>query len=79
MGDLKRFKGAQDRYYDTALAEIKTGHSVSHWMWYIFPQLASLGTTNFSQRYIIRDIAEAIDFFRIRNLAYVLPIFVKPC
>ena len=39
MDSLERFVSAQARDYGTALAEIRSGHKRSHWMWYIFPQL----------------------------------------
>ena len=44
MSDLQRFKEAQRRDFDTALAEIKNGRKQSHWMWYIFPQIHGLGS-----------------------------------
>lgn len=40
--DLERFLIAQQTYYRTALQEIKSGHKRSHWMWFIFPQIAGL-------------------------------------
>ncbi|NVM67747.1 uncharacterized protein (DUF1810 family) [Mucilaginibacter sp. SG538B] len=59
---LKRFLDAQDSDYETALAEIKSGRKRSHWMWYIFPQIAGLGSTATSRHYAIKDIQEATDF-----------------
>jgi uncharacterized protein (DUF1810 family) len=59
---LARFISAQDQDYKTALAEIKSGRKHSHWMWYIFPQIAGLGMSDISRRYAIRDIKEASDF-----------------
>lgn len=59
---LERFKQAQERYYETALAEIRNGRKRSHWMWYIFPQIAGLGSTDISRHYAIRDIGEATDY-----------------
>lgn len=41
--DLNRFVFAQKNTYTTALNEIKAGYKCSHWMWYIFPQIAGLG------------------------------------
>lgn len=41
--DLERFKKAHELDFTTALAEIRNGRKVSHWMWYIFPQLAVFG------------------------------------
>jgi len=56
---LNRFVAAQQNDYDTALQEIKNGRKRSHWMWYIFPQVAGLGMSAMSQRYAIKDLAEA--------------------
>lgn len=66
--NLQRFISAQDRDYDTALAEIKKGRKRSHWMWYIFPQIAGLGMTEISQHYAIGDIKEATDFLMDQTL-----------
>ncbi len=57
--DLSRFLTAQERDYPTALAEIKSGRKRSHWMWYIFPQIAGLGFSETSRRYAIKDKPEA--------------------
>ena len=57
--DLARFVAAQADDYDTALAELRAGRKRSHWMWYVFPQLAGLGSSGMAQRYAIRDLAEA--------------------
>lgn len=57
--DLDRFVAAQDGSYDTALAEIRRGAKRSHWMWYIFPQIAGLGRSAMAQRYAIASLAEA--------------------
>ncbi|GAB3935033.1 DUF1810 domain-containing protein [Mucilaginibacter myungsuensis] len=56
---LDRFIKAQENEYAIALAEIKAGRKRSHWMWYIFPQIAGLGMSDMSRRYAIRDIEEA--------------------
>lgn len=61
---LKRFLEAQDRDYATALQEIKNGRKSSHWMWYIFPQIAGLGRSSISQYYAIADIEEAREYMR---------------
>src|SRR5215203_5555140 len=50
--------------YDTALAEIRRGGKTSHWIWYIFPQLAGLGRSAMAEKYAIRDLAEACDYLR---------------
>lgn len=56
---LNRFIDAHLRDYPNALSEIKIGRKQSHWMWYIFPQIAGLGTTEISNYYSIQDIEEA--------------------
>ena len=62
--DLSRFIVAQQRDYQTALAEIQNGRKMSHWMWYIFPQIQGLGKSLTSQYYAIQDIDEARDFLK---------------
>lgn len=59
--DLDRFVRAQDEDddYSRALGEIRGGRKRSHWMWYIFPQFAGLGSSPTSRRYAIRSLAEA--------------------
>ncbi|MES2043831.1 MAG: DUF1810 domain-containing protein [Pseudomonadota bacterium] len=57
--DLNRFVIAQAGSYDSALAEIAAGHKRSHWMWYVFPQLAGLGSSPMAMRYAIRSLDEA--------------------
>ncbi|TXI18093.1 MAG: DUF1810 domain-containing protein [Nitrosomonas sp.] len=57
--DLERFIQAQAKDFAIALAEINNGEKKSHWMWYIFPQLAGLGHSAMSQRYAIQSAAEA--------------------
>jgi uncharacterized protein (DUF1810 family) len=66
---LERFKEAQKRDYQSALAEIKNGHKRGHWMWYIFPQVAGLGTTDTSKYYAIKDIKEATDYLMDQELS----------
>src|SRR3954449_8785266 len=56
---LYRFVLAQERDYERALAEIRSGRKVSHWMWYIFPQFDGLGFSATSSRYSIKSLAEA--------------------
>lgn len=57
--DLARFIDAQRGSYDQALRELTAGHKRSHWMWFIFPQLAGLGSSSMAQRYAISALAEA--------------------
>ena len=62
--DLNRFVEAQVSDYDRAIYEIRSGRKVSHWMWYIFPQFAGLGTSPIARRYAIRSIEEAEAYLR---------------
>lgn len=57
--DLQRFHDAQTRDQARAVAELRAGRKVSHWMWYVFPQLAALGRSGTAKHYGIRDLAEA--------------------
>lgn len=59
--DLDRFVSAQDRAgtYDHVGAELRRGSKTSHWMWFVFPQIAGLGYSAISQRYAISSLAEA--------------------
>ncbi len=57
--DLERFRRAQAASYATALAEIRAGRKMTHWIWYIFPQLRGLGQSPMSDFYGISDAGEA--------------------
>jgi uncharacterized protein (DUF1810 family) len=59
--DLARFVDAQDAggTYQRALGELRAGRKASHWMWFIFPQVAGLGFSQMAQRYAISGLAEA--------------------
>ena len=57
--NLQRFIDAQDGIFDTALAELRSGRKQSHWMWFIFPQLAGLGHSPTAQYYAIASLDEA--------------------
>jgi uncharacterized protein (DUF1810 family) len=59
---LSRFIQAQTATYDTALAELKRGEKTSHWMWFVFPQIAGLGHSPTARLYAIADLAEARAF-----------------
>jgi uncharacterized protein (DUF1810 family) len=57
--DLERFVAAQDPVFDRALVELQQGRKTSHWMWFVFPQIAGLGFSAMSQRYAIASLDEA--------------------
>lgn len=64
MIDLSRFVDAQAEVYDAALSELRAGRKKSHWMWFIFPQLAGLGSSETSRFYAIKSIREAEAYMR---------------
>ena len=57
--DLGRFVEAQAGCYPRVLAELAAGRKVSHWMWFIFPQLQGLGSSPMARRYALSGLAEA--------------------
>ncbi|WP_305784458.1 DUF1810 domain-containing protein [Symbioplanes lichenis] len=59
MSDLARFHDAQLTTYDRALAELRAGSKRSHWMWFVFPQIAGLGLSATARRYAIKNLDEA--------------------
>lgn len=56
---LTRFIEAQHAIYAQALAELRAGRKRSHWMWFIFPQIAGLGSSARARHYAIRNLDEA--------------------
>ena len=64
MTDLTRFILAHEEKYESALLELETGQKTSHWMWYIFPQMIGLGTSEMSIKYAITDESEAIGYLQ---------------
>ncbi|WP_454884894.1 DUF1810 domain-containing protein [Sphingomonas oryzagri] len=76
---LNRFVDAQATHYDTALAEVRRGAKRSHWMWFIFPQIAGLGSSPMAQHYAISGLDEARAYLdhpvlgpRLREIVSVL-------
>jgi uncharacterized protein (DUF1810 family) len=57
--DLERFVHAQEAVYAQALAELRAGRKRSHWMWFVFPQLAGLGRSPTAERFAIGSRGEA--------------------
>ncbi len=60
--DLQRFVEAQQPVYPRVVSELRAGRKQSHWMWFIFPQIAGLGHSAMAQRYAVRSRAEAVAY-----------------
>lgn len=79
MGNINRFIEAQENQYSKALEEIRNGKKLSHWIWYIFPQMKGLGHSYNSNYYGIEDAQEAKAYLnnpvlssRLREIAEAL-------
>jgi uncharacterized protein (DUF1810 family) len=77
--DLERFVDAQDPVYGAVLDELRSGRKRTHWMWFIFPQIAGLGSSAMSQKYAISSSDEAAAYLahpvlgpRLRECAAVV-------
>ncbi len=57
--NLERFVVAQKNVYPTVIEELKSGVKISHWMWFIFPQVEGLGRTEIAKKYAIKSLDEA--------------------
>jgi uncharacterized protein (DUF1810 family) len=57
--DLARFVTAQQDTYDDAIEELRHGRKRGHWMWFVFPQVAGLGSSYAAQRFAISSLDEA--------------------
>ena len=57
--DLARFVAAQSPVVDQVLADLRAGRKRTHWMWFVFPQIAGLGQSAMARRYAIASLAEA--------------------
>jgi uncharacterized protein (DUF1810 family) len=57
--DLQRFREAQGPVIERAQAELAAGRKASHWMWFVFPQIAGLGSSAMAQRYALASAEEA--------------------
>jgi len=66
--DLQRFVDAQAPVYATVLAELRAGRKRSHWMWFVFPQIAGLGRSATARYYAIASLDEAIAYLAHRLL-----------
>ena len=81
---LDRFLEAQNcvvygelSQYETAKKELEAGQKLSHWMWYIFPQIRGLGQSEFAIKYGISNIKEAADYFNNAVLGTRLEELIK--
>ena len=73
MGDLNRFIDAQNGNgpgprFESALAELRNCKKEGHWIWYVFPQIAGLGTSANSSKYALADLDEARDYLQNATL-----------
>lgn len=64
--DLARFVAAQnaDDTYERAVAELRQGRKTTHWMWFVFPQVAGLGQSSTSRKFAISSVDEAREYLR---------------
>ena len=60
--DLQRFVDAQASIYRQVVEELSRGRKQTHWMWFIFPQIAGLGSSAMAQRFAINSHAEAVAY-----------------
>ncbi|MFD1957933.1 DUF1810 domain-containing protein [Novosphingobium panipatense] len=60
--DLERFVPAQDEIFDEVRVELSAGHKRTHWMWFVFPQIAGLGSSPMARHYAIANLNEAQDY-----------------
>jgi uncharacterized protein (DUF1810 family) len=61
--NLQRFVDAQERIHEQVCAELRRGRKTSHWIWFIFPQIQGLGSSELAQRFAISSLAEAKAYF----------------
>ncbi len=66
--DLDRFKKAQEACYPQVLREMRNGRKESHWMWFIFPQIAGLGRSDTAKKYAIQNLEEAKQYLSDETL-----------
>ena len=62
--DPDRFVAAQEGVYERVLDELRSGQKRSHWMWFVFPQIAGLGSSPTSVHFAIQNLREAQDYVR---------------
>jgi uncharacterized protein (DUF1810 family) len=62
--DLQRFVDAQNPVYDRVRTELQEGRKRTHWMWFIFPQIAGLGSSPLARRFAISSLSEAAAYLQ---------------
>src|ERR1043166_7358046 len=62
--NLKRFLDAQNPVYSQVCSELQDGVKRSHWMWFIFPQIAGLGHSSMAEKFAISSLEEAQEYLR---------------
>lgn len=70
--NLNRFLEAQKDMYDIALKEVKSGRKISHWIWFIYPQIYGFGISETSQEYGIKNLKEASAYLKHPILGFRL-------
>lgn len=70
--NLNRFVEAQDKVYAQVVTELRQGRKVSHWMWYIFPQIKGLGYSSTAMYYAISSLDEATEYLNHPILGFRL-------
>ena len=61
---LSEFVAAQDAVYDQVVSELKSGRKRTHWIWFIFPQIAGLGFSHMSQKFALSSVEDAREYLR---------------
>ena len=62
--NLQRFVKAQEPVFERITAELRAGYKVSHWMWFVFPQIRGLGSSRMAQAYAIASLEEAVAYLK---------------
>ena len=62
--NLKRFVAAQNPVYEQVCSELRFGHKLPHWMWFIFPQISGLGSSAMAIKYSISSLEEAAEYLQ---------------
>jgi uncharacterized protein (DUF1810 family) len=70
---LERFVEAQDSVYDQVCWELQQGLKITHWMWFIFPQLEGLSSSSTSRKFAISSLEEAVAYLEHPILGTRLP------